>query len=112
MARVMADGPSFWEVTRLEQWPTMPTGAGAPDLGQIIGHIGRHDPMRVLAEVGAKQRIVKLHLRRRAPAWDRPGQAGFECAQCADEYPCQTLRLLALPYAGSTGYRPAWAPDQ
>lgn len=80
-------------------------------------HIVRHDPVRVLAEVQAKRRIIDLHQPRgvqggppyhwtctfcdRAPAaWDN-----------YTEWPCLTLRLLALPYASCEGYRGAWAPD-
>jgi hypothetical protein len=73
-------------------------------------HIARHNPSRVLVEVEAKRAIVKRHYRRRAPDWDRPDQAGFECAQCGDEYPCPTLRLIAAPFADWPGYKAEWAP--
>jgi len=83
---------------------------GSPSIGQAA-HIAEHDPRRVLAEVDAKQRIMKRHFPRRAPNWDYPGHIGYECAQCATEHPCQTLRLLALPFAAHPDYRPEWAPD-
>ncbi|MFE2911260.1 DUF6221 family protein [Kitasatospora indigofera] len=83
---------------------------GSPSIGQAA-HIAEHDPARVLAEVDAKRRILKAHPYRRAPGWDRPGHIGYECRQCATEYECATLRLLALPYAAHPDYRPEWAPE-
>jgi hypothetical protein len=64
-------------------------------------HIARYDPARVLADCEAKRRIVALH---GADKWGR------FCLTCDDEesdvpercpvdYPCSTLRALALPYA-------------
>lgn len=73
-------------------------------------HIARHDPARVLTEVDAKRRILKVHFRRRSHDWDEPGVKGFDCAQCADRFPCTTLRLLALPYADHPDYREEWRP--
>ena len=74
-------------------------------------HIARHDPARVLAEVEAKRRIV-----------DEPQPSGNyvyrddgtpACGTCGDytvEWPCDTLKLLALPYADHPDYDPAWRP--
>ncbi|MGD9989065.1 DUF6221 family protein [Pseudonocardia sp.] len=101
MARVVADGPSFWEVTRLEQWPTMPTGADAATLGQIIDHVERWQPDRVLAEVAAKRRILALYT---GPA-DFPDWDGGYTSAMGD-----VLRALALPYAARDGYRDEWRP--
>lgn len=51
---------------------------------------------RVLAECEAKRRIVEEHRE----------QAGGGCDVCSrHEYPCATLRALALPYADQT-----WRP--
>ncbi|WP_405531525.1 DUF6221 family protein [Streptomyces avidinii] len=83
---------------------------------RTVVHIARHDPARVLAEVDAHQRLVELH----APL-DVVGDSFTGCATCSwrdemDElwvqWPCPTIRLLALPYAKHVGYRPEWAPDQ
>jgi hypothetical protein len=94
-------------------WDPMPEtpGMGHTISRRITPHIARHDPARVLAEVVAKRQVAKLHFRRRAHGWDEPGVIGFECAQCCDRYPCQTLRLHALPFSGHADYRPEWAPD-
>lgn len=65
-----------------------------------------------LAECEAKRRIVGLHT---------PGDRDRDCPECTDrDYRgsagmplvwCDTLRLLALPYAGRDGYREAWRPQ-
>jgi hypothetical protein len=77
-------------------------------------HIARWDPARVLAECEAKQRVAGLH-RAEAGHFLSPAR----CAECScdigDEvrsvpFPCTTLRLLALPYAGHEQYREEWRP--
>ena len=72
-------------------------------------HITRWDPARVLAEVGAKRRIVDAHT---------PTSGGL-CPTCWEgaewggpaASPCPTLRLLAQPYAGRDGWREEWRVD-
>lgn len=71
-------------------------------------HIIRWDPARVLAEVESKRRIINEHL---------PADFGHEfCRICSPlgerfaSFPCDTLRLLALPYAGMPGWNEAWRP--
>jgi hypothetical protein len=83
------------------------------------GHIARHDPARVLAEIEAKRQLVKLH----EPVILRGGSGAqyFEttrvCRSCEPPrqfperaFPCSTLRLLALPYADHPAYKPDWRP--
>jgi hypothetical protein len=103
------DGPEWTEVSS----GALSTGYELHGIGDsaITRHMERWDPKRVLAEVDAKRRILKVHFRRRSYDWDEPGVKGFECAQCCDRYPCQTLRLLALPEAGHPDYLPRWVPD-
>lgn len=75
-------------------------------------HIARHDPARVLREVEAQRRIIDEHKPYALDAHDRHG-AMVGCAVCehADTpYPCRTLRLLTLPYAGHPDYLPEWRP--
>jgi hypothetical protein len=72
-------------------------------------HIIRHDPARVLAEVDAKRRIIAGHHRSglacpRCSLGTEDGQIVFELD------PCETLRLLALPYADHPDYREEWRP--
>lgn len=67
-----------------------------------LRHVLRHDPDRVLAEVGAKRWIIDLHSA-------EPGQHPDFCWHDKHELPCPTLRLLALPYADHPSYDPGWA---
>ncbi|MFE4420419.1 DUF6221 family protein [Streptomyces sp. NPDC056817] len=73
-------------------------------------HIVRHDPSRVLREIDAKRQLLELH-----HSIELPTEALDACAECEvtgayPEYPCRTLRLLALPYADRPGYREEWRP--
>ena len=59
----------------------------------------------VLAEDAAKRAIVALH-----------GPVGIDCRSCGTayehgvDYPCPTLRALAVPYANHPDYDQAWRP--
>ncbi len=73
------------------------------------GHIVRHDPARVLRDVEAKRRILDGH---------KAGRYGG-CVTCHPDscgcvgggsYPCDTVRLLALPYTEHPEYREEWCP--
>jgi hypothetical protein len=90
----------------------------APIPGGEITHIVRWQPTRVLAECEAKRRVVELHFAY-AERWGQVDLLGGEpdtCATChfgndegGQPFPCDTLRLLALPYAGDhPDYDPAW----
>lgn len=84
----------------------------------VAEHIALWDPARVLAEVEAKRRILDLH----APLADYKGRvqceycaglchsrSGLGCDDPADAmYPCETVVLLAQPYAGHDGWREEW----
>lgn len=78
---------------------------------------------RVLAECEAKRQIVELHQAEdRSGGWGAP--ADWRCRECggrtahpnlgwmpfARKWPCNTLRLLALPYADHPDYRDEWRP--
>jgi len=71
-------------------------------------------PSRVLAECEAKRRIVELH----EPEGGDYGPGCFVCndtnyldgARLSSGYPCDTLKLLALPYADHRDYREEWRP--
>lgn len=76
-------------------------------------HIAAHDPARVLREIDAKRRIMECH-----EAWVA-SNGDTICGRCGREhidgrpgghFPCQTLRLLALPYADRPGYVEEWRP--
>ncbi|WBB73251.1 DUF6221 family protein [Micromonospora sp. WMMD1128] len=78
-------------------------------------HIARHDPARVLAEVDAKRRIIDEHEPYPQPQRMATGEI-LACSTCGSvddspvEWPCPTVRLLALPYADRAGYRDEWRP--
>lgn len=85
--------------------------------GATPEHMARHDPARVLAEVGAKRRIVKRHRPWREDEDDVTVSGGRlqagQCYECEGQWvPCPTLRLLALPYAAHPGYLAEWAPTE
>ena len=65
----------------------------------------RLDPARVLREIDAKSRIVRLHARAHHQCVAEDGPTQWHATD-----PCATLRLLALPYADRPGYREAWRP--
>ncbi|GAA4799439.1 DUF6221 family protein [Streptomyces ziwulingensis] len=72
--------------------------------------VADHDPARVLREIDAKRQLLALHRQLE----DAQEMLDF-CAICDatgkyPEYPCVTLRLLALPYADRPGYREEWRP--
>lgn len=94
-------------------------------------HVARHDPARVLADVAAKRRIIELHEMSRWTWKHQPGvyelPEGFEgplaeyCTTCSatsregldnfyEPWPCDTLKLLAVPHAGQPGYKDQWRP--
>ncbi|MGA4964533.1 DUF6221 family protein [Streptomyces pseudogriseolus] len=76
----------------------------------VAEHIVAHDPARVLREIDAKRQIIALHHQLE----DAQEMLDF-CATCDatgkyPEYPCTTLRFLALPYADRPGYQDDWRP--
>lgn len=95
-------------------------------------HIARQDPARVFAECKAKRAIVHLHrqLGDTVPngwldgrhAYLSYPEVAWTCDQCGpgDEwvehperdyrYPCDTLRALAVVYAGHPDYQDEWRP--
>jgi hypothetical protein len=78
----------------------------------IADHIAQHDPARVLIEVEAKRRIVDLHSRSTCRGHERAYSThGVQtCDADAEDWPCETVQLLALPYADRPGYDERWRP--
>jgi hypothetical protein len=79
----------------------------------VRAHVLGNDPARVLREVAAKRGIVECH-----EPWVA-ANGDTICGRCGREhidgrpgghFPCQTLRLLALPYADHPEYRQEWTP--
>jgi Family of unknown function (DUF6221) len=77
-------------------------GAVAEGNPGSVKHIANWDPHRVLRDCEARQQIVKIHERN-----DRD-----MCMACEDPRPvaCETLRLIALPFADREGYQEQWRP--
>jgi hypothetical protein len=85
-------------------------------------HFARWDPWRVLSGCVAKRLIIAAHrdvgagLDRRAES-DRMLKA-HACSTCgqydeyAIEWPCYTLRVLALDWVDHPAYRPEWRPQR
>jgi len=80
-------------------------------------HIARHDPARVLLEVEAKRKRLKLHTPEQVPYIDRDGaeKRGPVCEVCGDGgetpgalWPCDTLKTDALPHAYHPDFNPQW----
>jgi hypothetical protein len=72
--------------------------------------------VHLLADVAAKRRLLTEH----PSALDRTGWDAEEmvCGTCGYDsrlntylWPCPTLRLTALPFAGDPGYRPEWGME-
>lgn len=129
------ENPGPWRLEDDEPYPdvrdasggtvvTVESGFNPPGRASEV-HIARNHPTRVLAEVESKRRILDLHRlsteRIVQSAFDpdtgdrRPVEWNVECAICgwAGDDPasgCDTLRLLALPYADRDGYRQEWRP--
>ena len=85
-------------------------GEGGHTREQAV-HIATWDPARVLAECAAKRRVIDEH--HKVEEYADP--ITF-CSACGghpshgSDWPCYTLRLLALPYADRSGFRDEWRP--
>ncbi|MGW3992387.1 DUF6221 family protein [Amycolatopsis sp. NPDC004772] len=88
-------------------------------------HIVRHAPARVLADVAAKRRLLQLHervlLEHTHPLVTDAHLTKERLAVCAScepprqfrrtqSWPCPTLKVLALPFAGHPDYNESWCP--
>lgn len=88
-------------------------------------HIARHDPARVLAECAAKRRIVEDHFLMdggapetypyMAEGYGEPRIVYPGCAVChrdasPSRHGCDTVRVLAVPYADHPDYLEEWRP--
>jgi hypothetical protein len=77
----------------------------------VRAHVLGNDPARVLREVAAKREILEQHV---------PVGGGMVCLSYChtrtpgeeQAWPCLTMRLLVLPYAGHPDYRDGWTPRQ
>ena len=74
-------------------------------------HIARHDPTRVLAECGAKRRIVEREEKRLRETWRRRSDEHRQTFEQWFTKPYgETLRDLATIYANHPDFRSEWTP--
>ena len=108
------DNPSLRTV---EEYPTRSVGDlpafvinhAEADEPRALPHIARHDPARVLAECEAKRRIVERETERTRRIWRlRVDEHRRTWEQWQAEWPPDTLRDLALPYADHPDWREEW----
>lgn len=72
--------------------------------GMVRSHsfdAGAPSPASVLARIVADRKILALHV---------GGSYPDECGLCNESLPCETVRLLAEPYADRPGYNEQWRP--
>jgi len=89
--------------------PTEPDGRVVDGQGRVVvwddganlsGHIARHDPARVLAEVAAKRQLIESMVESMVETMEG------DYAPWNEDY----LMVLALPYADQPGYLEEWRP--
>jgi predicted NAD-dependent protein-ADP-ribosyltransferase YbiA (DUF1768 family) len=86
----------------------------------VAEHIARHNPARVLRDIEARRALLALHEPHQQPGRysDVNDRATWMtcCSMCQvdmvqeGDWPCETLRLLALSYADHPDYRQEWRP--
>jgi hypothetical protein len=107
-------------------WPNEhlpPPPDGVPFWLDANGHPICEPRTFVLADVEAKRRILGEHAEyETSDQWDGPLIGRGQCRRCAEweevdydgpphvDWPCTTLRLLALPHANHPDYRQEWKP--
>lgn len=67
----------------------------------------------LLDDISIKRRIIDLHrpVRKRSTGSERGTVEDCQmCDHFPAQYPCATLRLLALPYANHHDYQQEWRP--
>ena len=125
-----AGNVKFWKDDIGRSWIESPHGRVDLDEGSmpltvamLMNHVVMHLPARVLAECESKRLIVEEHTPK-PPLWEVD-----YCPRCRSdeeidvgsydqvhmvpdsvEFPCSTLRALAVPYADRPGFREEWRP--
>jgi len=96
--------------------PHWTSACAANASGADARHIARWDPVRVLREVEAKRRILKLHAREHHCPISIPTETPerfpegeyISTEYVDDSEACTTVRALAAVYAGHPDYDEAW----
>jgi Family of unknown function (DUF6221) len=122
-ARLDEDARCAAHATSFGRWQHRPGGDIVSPEGKYLfliaaraqewngGHIARHDPARVLADVAAKRQIVEMY-ENAIHAQHAGSVSRYNEIQdgAAVDVLGEGLRLLALPYAEHPDYRQEWAP--
>lgn len=78
--------------------------------GRTVPHILHWSPNRVMAECDVKRRIVDIH----QGAGGYSNLTAASCLMCGwvgeydEDWPCETIKALALPYADHPDYQQEW----
>jgi hypothetical protein len=92
-----------WLRERLDEDERAWEMVAARDVAMLL--LGEPLAPRMLAEVAAKRAILDLH-----EPYESERVGGQSCWACnRDGWPCETVRLLAQPFAGRPGWREEWA---
>lgn len=84
--------------------------AGISDAAATAEHIALHDPAYELRKIEVDRAILAIHTIQGSLVSDYTDCAACMDVDAYDSYPCQTVRLLALPFASHPEYREEWAP--
>lgn len=93
----------------------IPLGPAETDPRPVAGHMRRHDPASVLADIAAKRAILDRYddacqLERTKPGYDAVARLNVSLAKVLAPELERIVRLLASAYAHRPGYRQEWAP--
>lgn len=109
-----------WLLEQIADDDSKVRGPGRPSiLGLPRKWIGRvWFPGRIRDECTAKRRIVELHGHTTEAVWQDHSKDWEVCNECGAgpgnhgcvPWPCETLKILALPYFDRDGYRDEWRP--
>ena len=105
-ARAARPGP--WSVDGSSVIATHPTDE-VVDYTESADHIARHDPARVLREVGAKRSLIQRY-KQPEESPDLPRSFNKLTAGVERAVLDEVFRSLALPYADHPDYDEAWRP--
>jgi hypothetical protein len=104
------------DVVGAERGGYVACGAYGGGISEEIGaHIVAHDPASVLARVAADRKILELHMPSSELCFwtnmspETHEDYGRDCFPDGT-FVCETLRLLAWPYADRADYREEWKP--
>lgn len=88
------------------KWDERDIAIYGPHLGtEVLAHMARHDPARVLREIDAKRQLLDAYA---AVAENDVNEV--EYAHGYANALGEAVRLLALPYADRPGYLEKWRP--